>query len=73
MRGTDSVVQLINFDEVVPNAQDLDCDFVAILEKTLPGIRNSYAHGSTRLSNQVLGTFGLVSEIFAQLYPANAA
>ncbi len=71
MQMTDATGQEINIDEIVPNEQDLDCDFVSVLEKTLPGIRNAYAHGSTRLNKQVLGTFELVKEILAQLYPAS--
>ncbi|MFZ6645628.1 hypothetical protein ACO0LO_07930 [Undibacterium sp. TJN25] len=69
---SNSLVQEINLNNIVPNAQDLDYDFVSILEETLPGIRNSYAHGSPRLSNQVLGVFELVSEVLAQLYPRAA-
>ena len=72
MQITDTTVQKISSDEIVPNAADLDCDFVSVLEKTLPGIRNAYAHGSTRLSNQVLGTFELVKEILIQLYPTDS-
>lgn len=56
------------YEKVVPNEQDKDFDYLAILKKVLPGIRNSFAHGSTNLSNQVLGTFELVQEILDQLY-----
>jgi hypothetical protein len=69
MGMSNSMVGEITVDEVVANAQDLDCDFVSALDEFLPGIRNSYAHGSSRLNNQVLGTFELVNEILAQVYP----
>lgn len=71
MEKSNSTFQEVDVDDVVTNDQDLNCDFVSILEQTLPGIRNSYAHGSPRLSKQVLGTFELVNEILAQIYPAN--
>ncbi|MBX9899366.1 MAG: hypothetical protein K2Y28_01160 [Burkholderiaceae bacterium] len=72
MTMTNSMVREINVDDVVANAQDLDCDFVSALDEILPGIRNSYAHGSTRLTSQVLGTFELVNEILAQVYPSDS-
>jgi len=70
MERTNSTFAEIRFDEVVPNTQDRSCEFVSTLDEILPGIRNSYAHGSFRLSNQVLGTFELVREILEQIYPS---
>jgi hypothetical protein len=58
----------LRYENAVPNEQDKDFDYLAILKEVLPGIRNSLAHGSTNLSNQVLGTFELVQEILDQLY-----
>lgn len=60
----------IRTNDIVPTAEDLNCEFVSTLEEILPGIRNSYAHGSSRLNNQVLGTFEIVGEILTQIYPA---
>lgn len=71
MENTNSLIREINIDEVEVTAEDLDCDIVSALDDFLPGIRNSYAHGSSRLSKQVLGTFELVNEILAQVYPPN--
>lgn len=58
----------LRYENAVPNEQDKEFDYLAVLKKALPGIRNSLAHGSTNLSNQVLGTFELVQEILDQLY-----
>lgn len=58
----------IDYDHAVPNHQDRDWNYLAVLLDVLPGIRNSYAHGSTMLHNQVLSTIGLVSEILNQLF-----
>lgn len=58
----------LRYENAVPNEQDKDFDYLAVLNDVLPGIRNSLAHGSTNLSNQVLGTFELVQEILDQLY-----
>jgi hypothetical protein len=72
MEMTNSLTRKTNIDEVAANAQDFDCEFVSALEVILPGIRNSYAHGSSRLDNQVLGTFELIKEILTQIYPTDA-
>lgn len=67
-------LQLIKLDytQATPNDQDRDWDYLRILLDVLPGIRNSYAHGSTMLHNQVLGSLELVSEILNQLYESKA-
>ena len=67
MKLNDSI-KSIEYDEVTLTPEDLNYDYVSELEKILSGIRNSYAHGSANLHNQVLGTFKLVSEILAQIY-----
>lgn len=61
----------LRYDDVVPNGQDKDFDYLDLLKKILPSIRNSHAHGSTNLSNQVLGTFELVREILDQVYQSD--
>jgi len=58
----------LDYTLAIPNDHDRDWDYLPILLDVLPGIRNSYAHGSTLLHNQVLGTLELVSEILNQLY-----
>jgi hypothetical protein len=58
----------LDYGQALPNDQDRDFNYLAVLLDVLPNIRNGYAHGSTRLSNQVLGTLELVCEILNQLY-----
>ncbi|WP_181259315.1 hypothetical protein [Pseudoduganella armeniaca] len=67
LQAGDSTCEILIAD-VVPNEQDRDYDYLAILKETLPAIRNSLAHGSTNLSHQVLGIFVLVQEILDQVY-----
>ncbi|AMP39076.1 hypothetical protein LBM2029_05320 [Ralstonia solanacearum] len=47
---------------------DRSWDLVKMLRKSLPGLRNELAHGSSMLTNQVLGTIELVAEILSQIY-----
>ncbi|URF04115.1 hypothetical protein [Cupriavidus campinensis] len=47
---------------------DQSWDLVKMLRKSLPGLRNELAHGSSKLTNQVLGTIELVAEILSQIY-----
>jgi hypothetical protein len=61
----------LDYSQAVPNDQDRDWNYLPILLEVLPGIRNSYAHGSTMLHNQVLGTLELVCEILNQLFEAS--
>ncbi len=48
--------------------EDRNWDYLEILKERLPEIRNIYAHGSTRLHNQVIKTFQVVSEIINKIY-----
>jgi len=48
--------------------EDQNWDLVNLLRKSLPGLRNELAHGSSMLTNQVLGTIELVAEILSQIY-----
>jgi len=50
-------------------AENKEWDLVSHLSESIPHIRNEYAHGSSMLHNQVLGTFELVSEFINQLWP----
>jgi len=54
--------------EVQVTEQDLEWDFVQVLVKTLPKIRNEHAHGSTELHFQVLNTIQIVRETINQLF-----
>jgi hypothetical protein len=47
---------------------DRDHDYLAAILGSLPWLRNHYAHGSTSLHNQVLGTIQLVAEIINQIF-----
>lgn len=58
----------LDYSQAVPDDQDRNFNYLAILLDVLPNIRNGYAHGSTRLHNQVLGTLELVCEMLNQLY-----
>jgi hypothetical protein len=55
--------------EVEITEKDKDWDLVTDLSESIPKIRNEYAHGSSMLHNQVLGTFEIVSEFINQLWP----
>lgn len=48
--------------------EDQSWDLVQGLRKSLPSLRNELAHGSSMLTNQVLGTIELVAEILSQIY-----
>lgn len=62
----------LDYTQASPNDQDREWDYLSILQEVLPEIRNSYAHGSTSLHQQVLGTIELVSEILNQVFEATA-
>lgn len=52
--------------------EDRDHDYLAAILESTPGLRNHYAHGSSSLDNQALGTIQLVAEIINQIYPMEA-
>jgi hypothetical protein len=58
----------LDYTQVEPNEEDREWDYLSRLQEVLPKIRNCYAHGSTLLHQQVLGTLELVSEILNQLF-----
>ena len=67
----DQHLETMAFDEnepVKPTPEDQSWDLVQILRKSLPSLRNELAHGSSMLTNQVLGTIELVAEILSQIY-----
>lgn len=59
--------ELPELPEILP--EDQQWDLVGGLPDSLPTIRNELAHGSSMLTNQVLGTIELVAEILNQLFP----
>jgi hypothetical protein len=60
----------IDESELISITPEDQCwDLVNVLRETLPSIRNQLAHGSTSLTDQVLGELELVAEILSQLYP----
>lgn len=63
----------ISFDETQYEIKDEDRDhqYLATLIETMPWLRNHYAHGTTSLDNQALGTLKLVAEIINQIYQQN--
>lgn len=69
----DQQLETIEHDDMAPleiAPEDQRWDLVSVLRESLPRTRNNLAHGSTQLTNQVLGTIELVAEILGQLYPA---
>lgn len=48
---------------------DRNHDYLQVILKTLPALRNGYAHGSNTLHSQVLYSIRLVSEIINQIFP----
>lgn len=67
----DQQLASVEVDEEQPvniTPDDQSWDLVKILRKSLPGLRNELAHGSSMLTNQVLGTIELVAEILSQIY-----
>ena len=62
----------ITFDEAQYEIKDVDRDheYLEIIIKSLPWLRNHYAHGSKSLHSQVLDTIRLVSEIINHIFPA---
>lgn len=68
----DQQLDVMEYDETAPveiTPEDRRWDLVAVLREGLPHRRNTLAHGSHMLTNQVLGTLELVAEILDQLYP----
>jgi hypothetical protein len=61
----------IVFDDTQYEIKDIDRNhnYLAAILGSLPWLRNHYAHGSTSLHNQVLGTIKLAAEIINQIYP----
>ncbi|MCD6706358.1 MAG: hypothetical protein LT080_07895 [Thiobacillus sp.] len=61
------------FDEsnIVIKDEDRDHDYLGIVVESMPKVRNHFAHGSSTLHNQAIGSLRLVQEIIDQLWPAS--
>ena len=61
----------ITFDKNQYEIKDVDRDhrYLETIVKSIPWLRNHYAHGTHSLHNQVLGTLSLVAEMINQCYP----
>ncbi|WP_454732394.1 MULTISPECIES: hypothetical protein [Cupriavidus] len=67
----DQQLESMEIDEDEPvkiTPEDQSWDLVQILRRSLPGLRNELAHGSSILTNQALETIELVAEILSQIY-----
>lgn len=53
---------------VVPTQKDLNHDWIGAFIEALPGIRNSYAHGTDMLHPTVIRTFEIVCDLVNQLF-----
>ena len=58
-----------DYSEVMITDADRNWKYLDILQEKLPELRNLYAHGTSNLDNQVLGTIEAVSEMINQIYP----
>lgn len=60
----------LDYSKVIVTDEDReDYDYLKVLLEYIPEARNTYAHGSGMLHNQVLHSFELVSELVNQLFP----
>ncbi|APD34502.1 hypothetical protein A8H35_10930 [Burkholderia thailandensis] len=66
------IMQMEKDEPITLTPEDQSWDLVQVLRKSLPDLRNELAHGSSMLSNQVLGTIELVAEILSQIYTAKS-
>ena len=75
-----SNMEELGIDEIAVDEADVtitdadgDHDYLLRLLEGLPALRNHYAHGSTTLHNQVLGSIRVVAEIINNIFPASLA
>jgi len=69
MIRTGATAMVLDDSNIQPNEQDLGYDWIGALIKSLPDIRNDYAHGSKGLHSTMLETFEIASDLINQLYP----
>jgi hypothetical protein len=62
------IMEMDRDEPITLTPEDQSWDLVQVLRKSLPDLRNELAHGTSMLTNQVLGTMELVAEILSQIY-----
>lgn len=67
-QGLDSI-EVDDSEPLLITDEDRTWNLLQTLTETIPALRNVLAHGSSMLTNQVLGSIELVAEILNQLYP----
>lgn len=67
-QGVDCMV-MDTSEPMVITEEDQCWDLLAGLSESIPFMRNELAHGHSMLTDQVLGTLEVVTEILNQLYP----
>lgn len=67
-QGLESI-EVDNSEPLIITEEDRSWNLLQTLTETMPSLRNELAHGSSMLTNQVLGNIELVAEILNQLYP----
>lgn len=58
----------IDYDDIDYEGHALELDYLEMLSKNMPDIRNRHAHGTSMLHNQVRTTFENVSVIINKIY-----
>ncbi|WP_448213512.1 hypothetical protein [Colwellia sp. MEBiC06753] len=58
----------MDYSEIDESQFDVDWDYIQMLCDVIPGLRNSFAHGSKCLNNDVLGFFEDISIIINKIY-----
>ena len=61
----------MDYSEIDESQFDVDWDYVHMLCEVIPGLRNSFAHGSKDLNNNVLGFFEDISIIINKIYSSS--
>jgi len=59
---------VISDEALTPNEEELSYDWIRHFARTIPRVRNHYAHGSTALHANVLWTFQVVQQLINQLF-----
>ncbi len=67
-QGLESI-EVDDSEPLVITEEDRSWNLLQTLTETIPSLRNELAHGSSMLTNQVLGNIELAAEILNQLYP----
>lgn len=71
MERTGATSMQVDYSNLHLLPEDLEFDQIGIFIKNLPDIRNAYAHGSSLLHPEVLGTFEIVCNLVNQLFSSS--